>query len=253
MVQDPTRRFDDRVEAYTRHRPDYPRALLDHLAERAGLAPGAVVADVGSGTGIFSRMLLERGCRVFAVEPNREMREAAERELAGRPGWNSVDGTAEATTLADACADFVTAAQAFHWFRPHEARREFVRILRPPRRVALIWNRRRTAGGFLSGYEKLLLRYGTDYAQVDHRRHSTPQRMRGWFAAGSYEMATFDHAQRLDRDGLCGRVLSSSYAPAAGPDHAALMRELRSLFEDRAVDGAVRIEYDCELHLGRVN
>jgi SAM-dependent methyltransferase len=209
-----------------------------------------VVADVGSGPGILSRMLVVRGHRVLAVVPNREMREAAERALAARAGFTSIDGTAEATALDDVSVDLVTAAQSFHWFRPTEARREFARILRPPRRVALIWNVRRTEGSYLSAYEDLLQRFGTDYAQVDHRLHSTPERLHAFFGGDRYTSARFDHEQRLDWDGVRGRALSASYVPAAGPAHETFLRELERLFRDHAVAGAVRIEYDTTLHFG---
>jgi ubiquinone/menaquinone biosynthesis C-methylase UbiE len=94
------------------------------------VGPGRVVADVGPGTGIFTRLLLETGARVIGIEPNGPMRAAAERRILGEPRFESKNGRAEATGLADASVDLVTAAQAFHWFEPSAARAEFVRILR---------------------------------------------------------------------------------------------------------------------------
>lgn len=146
-ARDPTRRFSDRVENYVRYRPGYPRALLECLAREHGLDPAHAVADIGSGTGILSELLLRNGNAVFGVEPNAEMRAAAERLLRGQAKFHSVDGRAEATTLPTASVDWITAAQAFHWFDVSAARREFRRILRPiasgsdgqgGRRVALV-------------------------------------------------------------------------------------------------------------------
>src|SRR3954470_13160055 len=130
MNADPTRRFSNRVEDYIKYRPGYPRAVVGLLEDECGLTRESVVADVGSGTGILSELFLSAGVRVYGVEPNREMREAGERLLAAYESFVSVDGRAEETTLADASADFVTAGQAFHWFEPASARREFRRILR---------------------------------------------------------------------------------------------------------------------------
>ncbi len=86
------------------------------MAERCGFSAGSVVADLGSGTGILSELLLKNGNLVFGVEPNAEMRAAGETLLAGYPRFRERRATAEATTLADCSVDFITAGQAFHWF-----------------------------------------------------------------------------------------------------------------------------------------
>src|SRR2546430_17738249 len=132
-------RFNNRVENYIAYRPKYPAAVAEFLRNELGLSAASVVADVGSGTGILSELLLQAGCTVFGVEPNAAMRAAAERLLAAYPNFKSVVGTAEATTLTDASVDFVTAGQAFHWFDAAGARREFTRILQPGGWVVLEW------------------------------------------------------------------------------------------------------------------
>jgi ubiquinone/menaquinone biosynthesis C-methylase UbiE len=168
-----TSRFSDRVENYVRYRPGYPLAVLQELKAECGLAPSHVVADIASGTGIWTRMLLENGNHVVGVEPNVEMREAGERLLAAFPKFSSVAGTAEATTLADQSVDFVTAAQAAHWFDRERARHEFARILKPGGWLVLLWNERLTdSTAFLRDYEQLLLTYGTDYQDIRHE-HTT--------------------------------------------------------------------------------
>src|ERR1700758_1522540 len=143
-VSDPTTRFSNRVDNYVRYRPGYPYAVMELLGRECALTPDAIVADIASGTGLLTRIFLENGNRVFAVEPNPEMRQAGERLLAGYHKFVSVAGTAEATTLTDHSIDLVTAAQAAHWFDQSKARREFVRILKPGGWCALIWNDRRT-------------------------------------------------------------------------------------------------------------
>ena len=121
-VPDPTQRFSSRVGNYVRYRPAYPSAVLELLKHDCGLTAASVIADVASGTGIFTHLLLENGNRVFGVEPNAAMRNAGEQFLRGCPGFTSVEGTAEATTLTDHSVDFVTAAQAAHWFDRARAR-----------------------------------------------------------------------------------------------------------------------------------
>src|SRR5437764_1020077 len=130
-MRDPTQRFSTRVDNYVKYRPGYPPAIVGLLEAECGLTPESVVADIGAGTGLLAELWLRHGNPVCGVEPNREMREAGARLLAAYPAFTSVDGTAEATTLPDQSVDFVTAGQAFHWFEPVAARREFARILRP--------------------------------------------------------------------------------------------------------------------------
>src|SRR3989442_13100970 len=164
-----TSRFSDRVENYVRYRPGYPPEVLQTLKSECGLEPNHVVPDIASGTGIWTRMMLGNGNRVFGVEPNAEMRAAGERLLERFSTFISSAGTAEATPLADQSVDFVTAAQAAHWFDRKRAREEFLRILKPGGRLVLLWNQRCTdSTPFLRNYEQLLLTYGTDYEDVRH-------------------------------------------------------------------------------------
>jgi SAM-dependent methyltransferase len=250
---EPTRRFSDRVADYARARPGYPEALFDALVAAAGLRAGGAVADVGSGTGISTEPLLRRGCVVYGVEPNADMRRAAEERFAGRPGFVSVDGVAEATTLPDASVELVTVAQAFHWFDRARARREFARILRPGGAVGLFWNWRATGTPFLDAYEGILERYGTDYLEV--RSQNWARRADGLsdFFGGPFETRTFSHAQALDLDGVRALLLSASFTPPAGhPDREPMLRALERAFDEHARDGRVGIVYDTELHVGRL-
>lgn len=250
--RNPTGRFSTRVDAYVRHRPGYPPELLDAIRSATSLDAASVIADIGSGTGISTELLLRTGATVHAVEPNAAMRAAAVATLGGNPRFHSVDATAEATSLPPASVDVVAAGQAFHWFDPAAARREFLRILKPGGRVALFFNSRRTDGSrFLRDYEALLRRFATDYPAVNHQNIGPAELAR--FFGGGFTTHRFPTEQRFDYEGLEGRLLSSSYAPARGhPQHAAMLRELRAIFDDGQEGGVVRFAYDTELHLGRL-
>lgn len=249
----PQERFGPRVEAYRRYRPGYPSALFEFLRRRCALRPGQVVADVGAGTGIFSRLLLDQGLRVLAVEPNAPMRAAAQAELAPYTQCSVVAGAAEATTLQAGCADHVMAAQAFHWFDRARVREEFARILRPGGWVILVWNDRRLdASPFLADYEGLLRSLGTDYGAVQERIPGAAELEE--FFARDFTSASFYNEQVFDLAGLEGRLLSSSYALAAeDAGYPRMLEELRAIFTRRQRDGRVVFEYDTRVYCGRLS
>jgi SAM-dependent methyltransferase len=252
MTGSPTARFSDRVENYVRYRPGYPTAVIDLLRKECGLQPSHIVADIAFGTGAFTRLLLENGNSVFAVEPNPEMREMGMHQLDRFERLVAIAGTAEETTLRSASVDFVTAAQAAHWFDLPRARAEFVRILRPEGWCVLIWNERCTASTpFLRDYERLLLTYGTDYQEVRHER--TTATIHEFFAPTPHEERVFSLCQQFDYEGAAGRLLSSSYAPLEGhPRHAPMMGELQRIFHAHAEGEKVKFEYDTRVFFGRL-
>jgi SAM-dependent methyltransferase len=252
-VKDPTQRFSSRVDHYVRYRPGYPPEVLELLRQECGLTADSVVADVASGTGIFTRLFLENGNRVFGVEPNVEMRRAGEALLAAYPRFSSVAGTAEATTLLEHSVDIVTAAQAAHWFNPANARREFVRILRPGGWCIFVWNERRTdSTPFLRAFEKLLQTYGTDYQDVRHE-HTTAS-IDLFYAPSPFQEREFVNLQQLDYAGLEGRLLSSSYIPPPDdPNYGAMLQELRRIFDEYQRDGSVTVEYRTRVYYGKLD
>jgi len=249
---DPTQRFSSRVDNYVRYRPGYPAEILNLLRAECGLTPHTLVADVASGTGIWTRILLENGNPVIGVEPNNEMRKAAERELAGYATFKSVTGTAEATALGEHSVDMVTAAQAAHWFDRERARHEFQRILKPRGWIVLIWNERQTdSTPFLREYEQLLLTYGTDYGTVRHER--TTDEIGGFFGPIAYREHVFASKQEFDYAGLEGRLLSSSYTPQEGSaNYPPMLRDLRQIFDAHQQHGQVAFEYNTRVYCGRV-
>lgn len=253
MTLDPTQRFSTRVANYINYRPSYPSEVLSALAAECGLQPSWIVADIGSGTGLFCALLLQNGNVVFGVEPNAEMRAAGERLLADYPGFHSVAGRAEATTLAAASVDLVTAGQAFHWFDAEAARVEFRRILKAGGWVALIWNERQTdSTPFMRDYEALLRDHAPDYAYVTHRELGESD-LAAFFRPMPMSVHRFANRQTFDWDGLAGRVLSSSYVPEPGrPGHEALMKRLGELYQTHAEAGLVSFDYETTLYCGRL-
>jgi ubiquinone/menaquinone biosynthesis C-methylase UbiE len=196
---------------------------------------------------------LKNGNRVYGVEPNREMREAGERLLKAYNNFKSVEGTAEETCLDNESVDFITAGQAFHWFDRERARREFRRILSPGGWVAFLWNERRTdTTAFLVDYEKMLMRYGTDYEAVNHTNVGD-RVMREFFAPVDYRLKIFDTRQTFDFESLKGRLLSSSYTPEEGhKNYNPMLEELERIFQLHEEQGEVAFEYDTKIYYGQL-
>ncbi len=251
MNDDSTQRFTDRVADYVKFRPGYSREIVTFLHSNCGLAPGAKVADIGAGTGISARLFLDAGHPVVAVEPNQAMRAAADAWLGDYPSYSSVAGTAESTSLGSASVDLVVAAQAFHWFDPLAARREFARILTPHGLIALMWNSRLLDGTpFLAGYEALLRRFSDDYLSVSGR-YADDASMAAWFGDGLTHTARMPNAQKLDFEGLKGRLMSSSYAPKFGhPNHEPMLAALSDLFDRTAQNGTIEFVYETRVYVG---
>jgi SAM-dependent methyltransferase len=223
----PTERFTDRAEAYAANRPSYGDDVIGCVLD--GLGEHPVVADLGAGTGISSRRLVEHGARVLAVEPNAAMRSAG----AGDVTW--VDGTGERTTLGDASVDAATAFQAFHWFANDAALAEIRRIVRPGGSASLVLNERDERDAFAAAYGDLVRRFAMD-ATEERRAESVEVFKR---LPGRCESHLFANRQRLDLDGLIGRTRSSSYLPREGPDAERLLVEVRELVARSARDGVV--------------
>lgn len=246
-------RFSNRVADYVRSRPGYPPAVLDLLVRETGFTSAMVVADIGSGTGLSSELFLKNGNVVYAVEPNAEMRSAAESLLANYPNFQSIAGSAEATALPDKSIDAIVAGQAFHWFDVPKARAEFVRILCGNGPVILMWNTpKEDSTPFMRAYIQMLRTYGTDYTQVVHT-NVKKEDLTGFYG-GPCEYRVLPNDQYFDREGLCSRLMSSSYVPPPGhPSHEVILRDVDRLFDEHNDAGHVRFVIETELYWGQLS
>jgi len=252
--RDSAARFSDRAEDYAKYRPHYSPEVVLALQQACGLSAEHLVADVGCGPGMLAEIFLDNGNHVVGVEPNREMRIAGEIYLAWYPYFSMIDGSAEATTLADASIDFVVAGQAFHWFRPAETRAEFARILKPGGWAVLVWHDRNIESTpFLRAYEDFIRRHAIDYEQVTHKYVASYGALERFFAPNEMKLILQGNYQRLDLDGLCGRLLSSSYIPKSGERYDAMLRELPQFFSAHAKDGHILLQYDTKIYYGHLD
>ncbi|MBC7898694.1 MAG: class I SAM-dependent methyltransferase [Saprospiraceae bacterium] len=245
-------RFSDRVENYVKYRPGYPADILQFFRDEMNLTKSSVIADIGSGTGISSEVFLENGNKVFGVEPNNAMRNAAEEFLRDFPNFTSLEGTAENTNLPDNSVDYVVAAQAFHWFDQQKTLGEFRRILQSKGYVALIWNERQLdSTRFLIEYEKFLIKFANDYTKVRH--DNIDEKSLADFFEADFRRKTFQNEQVFDFEGLKGRVLSSSYMPSeSSENYEPMVAELRALFAKHAESGKIKVFYDTNIFYSEV-
>jgi ubiquinone/menaquinone biosynthesis C-methylase UbiE len=218
----PTTRFGSRAQAYAAFRPSYPPQAIDAALEGLGDPHALVIADVGAGTGIASRLFAHRGARVIAIEPNAKMRASAE----AHPAVIWRDGTAEAMGLEDGSVDVVVACQAFHWFATPAVMREFRRVAR--RRAALLQYERNERDPFTKAYGEIVRAHATDDTEA------LRERALATFAAfpdARISRSAHSSVQRLERQALLGRAASSSYLPQSGEPAQRLHDDLVALFE----------------------
>lgn len=245
-------RFTDRVDHYRKYRPGYPAGLIDVMKEVCDFNIGSVVADVGSGTGIMTELLLPHCRKVYAVEPNANMRIAAEQQYSSDPKFVSIDGSAEGTTLSSNSIDLIISAQAFHWFDRSLSKREFQRILKPNGWVVLVWNTRVIDGdSFHIELEEFLRRETPEYGKIHHKNIDI-KTLAEFFSQKSIMFKELPNQQILDWDGLKGRFLSASYIPAPGqPDHEFIVDGLKKIFLKHQSNGTVTLKYVTEMYASR--
>jgi SAM-dependent methyltransferase len=248
----PTGRFSGLAELYARCRPGYPPAALDHVLVRCGLGSRSLLVDVGCGTGISSRLIAARGVPVLGIEPNADMRAQAQavEPPSGSPAPHYCEGRAEATGLPDGIADAVLAAQAFHWFEPASALREFHRILRPHGHVILIWNERDESDPFTAALGAVI-RSAADAAALEASRALAGVVLLIHPLFQDSSRATFANAQELDEDGVLGRAFSASYAPREPAQVEAFAAALRDVFARFQQHGRVVVRYAATVYLAR--
>ena len=253
---DTKNRFSEKVDNYVKYRPHYPKTLIEFMEQEGILKKGYIVGDIGAGTGKFTELLLRSGYSVIAVEPNTSMLNAC-REIYGKfESLTCIDGSSEDTKLSENSVDLITTAQAFHWFKIEETKKEWIRILKPNRYVGLIWNSRlkgEKASPFQQEYEDLVLKFGQGYKKMQEN-FQVEQKIDFLFSKNGYNEFHTEYHQKFEFVELKGRLLSSSYSPQ--PDsivYPEMIADLKSLFDKHQVDNQVTIDYDTELFYGKLD
>jgi SAM-dependent methyltransferase len=250
---DPISKFNKKVKKYTLYRPGYPSEIITFLQEELSFNKEHVVADIGSGTGLFTKLILENGNLTFGIEPNFSMREQSITELSNYQNFTIIDGRAEDTKLDTNSIDFIFAVQSFHWFNNNEARKEFKRILRNNGYVVLIWNQRSTDNSsFLKSYELLLKTYARNYNPSIHNGLDESY-IKSFYYPNKYHIKKLFRRQLLNYKELKGRLLSTTYAPGYNdPNYKLILIDLKTLFNEYNENGVVQIDYCVYIYYGKL-
>lgn len=246
-------KFTGKAEVYSKYRPDYAEEFIDYLIEYNSLKDKSIIADIGSGTGIFSRQLLEKGLKVKAVEPNSDMRKEAEESLGTFPGFTSVNGSAEYTVLEEKSIDLVTAAQAFHWFDKEKFKAECRRILKPGSKVALVWNSRVTDDPMVIECGEAMKKLCPLFKGFSGGIDEDAGVFDSFFKDGKYEFCDFRHDLKYDLGGFIGRNLSASYAPKeADMNRSEFIEAMAKIYNKYSRDGFILMPNTTRSYIGKV-
>ncbi len=245
---DNTQKFSGKAEVYQKARPSYAQAMIDFIAQNWQIGKGSLVADIGSGTGIFTRQLLGLGAKVYAVEPNADMRAKAEELLSDNPNFVSVIGTAEQTGLPDHSFHLVTAAAAFHWFDAERFKLECERILLPGAPVVLAWNKAELSAEINLGRERIFKKYCPNFKGFSGGKDEEDKLKRAFFD-GALQERRFPNPLSYDRQTFINRALSASYSLIeTDPEFDAYLTELGELFDKYAIDGKIVLPQDSVVY-----
>lgn len=245
-----TDRFAGKGEIYAKARPKYAAELFDDLKNRLHIPVGSTFADLGSGTGIFTGQLLDCGYRVFAVEPNGDMRKKAEENLSYDKNFISVNGSDADTHLPDGSVDVVTVAQAFHWFDADAFKKECRRILKPGGKVMIVYNSRRENAACTKALAGLRYRYNAEFHGFSNGM--SEEKCIAFFV-GECDLFRTDNTQIYDRQGYVNRVLSSSYSlQESDGRYADYLKGIHEIFDLFSVNGLIAVPTDTVAYIGSV-
>lgn len=243
--------YTKKVENYIKFRPTYPDSVVEYLLYVVGLKK-AIVADIGAGSGILTKQIMSKVSRIYAIEPNSSMRKACEKNCA-LDKCIIVDGCAEDTNLQDKSVDFITVAQAFHWFDKELAKTEFKRILKTGGKVILIWNAKDTQSKFIKENDDLCRRLCSQFAENLREDTSRDKLNNDFFKGNSCEYRFFKNNKSMSLQDYIGVSLSSSYAPnEEDRNYYEFIDKLKEIFNKYSKNEIVDYPYITDCYVGEI-
>ncbi|RLQ93687.1 class I SAM-dependent methyltransferase [Falsibacillus albus] len=244
-----TNQFDQKTKEYAIGRPGYPEGVLAAIKE-IGIDEHAVIADIGAGTGLLTRMLGNLGCSVSAVEPNEEMLNVCRRYCEDSKNIDFIHASAEQTTLKENSVDLITMAQSFHWFDKSLCQKEFKRILKENGHMMTLWNDMQSDSEWEKEYISTLYRYKVKTTAAISK--FDPDEEKRNFFGQEFTKVYFDHCHSVTEEGFIGGALSLSYTPAkTDHNYDEFVAELQRLFSKYQQNGIITFHYKTEVCVGQ--
>jgi ubiquinone/menaquinone biosynthesis C-methylase UbiE len=243
--------YSNKAEKYARFRWDYASQAIESIFAISRLGQDASVADIGAGTGILTRHFMGRVQNVYAIEPNPEMRQQLEAELAGCGTCSVLAGSAEATGLIDHSVELITVAQAIHWFNAEQTRKEFRRILKPGGWLAILRNLSTQDDINQATSELHRAEYGFEGVQAARRMEWKP--LIYYYGNGRFRRIRFPFAFEQDWERFFGALLSTAGMPDESHSrYKYLEGAARDVFARFSVGGKMEVRGETELFIGQV-
>jgi len=246
-------KFTSKVENYLKYRPTYPQEFIDYLVSEVGLSRSSVVTDIGAGTGILTKQLADKVRTIYAVEPNFNMRSACERYCDNAENFIAIDGSAEDTTLPNNSVDFITVAQAFHWFDREKTKIEFRRILKPYGQAILVWNSNVQESELVKEHDELCRKICSEFNGFSSGSDIGSEEDNDFFKNGQCDCRVFENNSLLSLESYIGSSLSTSYAPSERDEnYKPFIDGLTNLFNKYGHNGDMVLPIRTYSYIGEV-
>jgi ubiquinone/menaquinone biosynthesis C-methylase UbiE len=241
--------FYNKANEYALGRPTYPEEIIQKLKE-LGIGEHSVVADVGAGTGLLTRLLTKLGCTIYAVEPNEDMLHACKQYCEDYSDIEFIPAPAENTQIQAHHLDAIFVAQAFHWFDKARAKVEFQKILKEDGYVIYLWNDMQLEGAFEKAYIQLLNQYQVKTTAAIAK--FDPDQDKRIFLGQPFEKLNYTNQQVLNVEELIANATSLSYTPTKLSDnYHEFVQQITNLFNVHQEEGQVILHYQTEMCIGQ--
>ena len=246
--------YSTKAEKYAMYRWDYSSSAIEAIIERTQMSSISRIADLGAGTGILTRHFVTNTQKIYAIEPNFELRQILIRNLGVSPFIKIIEGSAEATNLPNNSVDIIMVAQAIHWFDPEPARREMIRILVDDGWLVLLRNYGTSTNSERDEAERCLMteEFGADFTVVNEHLKEKP--VHYYFGNDDFHTFVFPFTFQQDWTGFIGSLTTASFMPDEDhPQYPKLETEARKIFDQYSNHGQWQVNGETELIIGRLS